>query len=113
MNIDVYAEPFAASGRYYDYGELLRRRAAASVCSTARRARRSSSTPTAASTVTADGSTFTLRNRDFNTLSFRSNVVLRWEWRPGSTLYVVWQQNRSPAAKSSVTTSASATCSDR
>ncbi len=23
-----------------------------------------------------------------------SNVVLRWEWRPGSTLYFVWQQNR-------------------
>jgi hypothetical protein len=38
--------------------------------------------------------TFTLRNRDFNTLSFRSNVVLRWEWRPGSTLFVVWQQDR-------------------
>ena len=33
--------------------------------------------------------------RDFNTLSFRSNVVLRWEWRPGSTLYLVWQQDRS------------------
>ena len=26
MNLDVYAEPFAASGRYYDFGELLRRR---------------------------------------------------------------------------------------
>jgi hypothetical protein len=26
--------------------------------------------------------------------SFRSNLVLRWEWRPGSILYVVWQQNR-------------------
>jgi hypothetical protein len=38
--------------------------------------------------------TYTLRNRDFNTLSFRSNVVLRWEWRPGSTLYLVWQQDR-------------------
>ena len=35
-----------------------------------------------------------LRNRDFNTVSFRSNVVLRWEWRAGSTLYVVWQQDR-------------------
>ena len=23
VNLDVYAEPFAASGRYYDYGELL------------------------------------------------------------------------------------------
>jgi len=22
-------------------------------------------------------------------------VVFRWEWRPGSTLFVVWQQNRS------------------
>ena len=44
--------------------------------------------------VNVGGSTFTLRNRDFNTLSFRSNVVLRWEWRTGSTLYVVWQQDR-------------------
>ena len=26
--------------------------------------------------------------------SFRSNLVLRWEWRPGSTLYLVWQQDR-------------------
>ena len=23
VNLDVYAEPFAASGHYYDYGELL------------------------------------------------------------------------------------------
>jgi hypothetical protein len=22
------------------------------------------------------------------------NAVLRWEYRPGSTLYLVWQQNR-------------------
>lgn len=27
--------------------------------------------------------------------SFRSNLVLRWEWRLGSTLFVVWQQDRS------------------
>ena len=46
-------------------------------------------------TVRVGEATFTLRNRDFNTLSFRSNVVLRWEWRVGSTLYVVWQQDRS------------------
>ncbi|MGH7607912.1 MAG: hypothetical protein ACREME_11290, partial [Gemmatimonadales bacterium] len=25
---------------------------------------------------------------------FRSNAVLRWEWRPGSTLFLVWAQNR-------------------
>jgi hypothetical protein len=31
---------------------------------------------------------------DFNMKSFNSNVVLRWEYRPGSTLFVVWTQNR-------------------
>jgi hypothetical protein len=30
-------------------------------------------------------------------LSFRSNMVMRWEWVPGSTLFVVWQQNRRAA----------------
>ena len=33
-------------------------------------------------------------DQDFNVQSLRSNVVLRWEWRPGSTLYLVWQQDR-------------------
>jgi hypothetical protein len=31
---------------------------------------------------------------DFNELSFSSNVVLRWEYLPGSTLYLVWSQAR-------------------
>ncbi|HSJ25328.1 MAG TPA: DUF5916 domain-containing protein [Longimicrobiales bacterium] len=40
-------------------------------------------------------SKFTVANRDFNTLSLRGNAVLRWEYRPGSTLYLVAQQRRS------------------
>ena len=35
-----------------------------------------------------------LENEDFNVRSFRSNLVLRWEYRAGSTLYLVWQQDR-------------------
>ncbi len=31
---------------------------------------------------------------DFNSLSFHSNLVLRWEFRPGSTAYLVWSQAR-------------------
>jgi hypothetical protein len=31
---------------------------------------------------------------DFNLRSLRGNAVLRWEWRPGSTIYVAWQQSR-------------------
>ena len=32
--------------------------------------------------------------RDFRVRSLRGNAVVRWEYRPGSTLYVVWQQGR-------------------
>jgi hypothetical protein len=31
---------------------------------------------------------------DFNSRSLRGNAVLRWEWRPGSTMYFAWQQTR-------------------
>jgi hypothetical protein len=34
------------------------------------------------------------RKPDFNTKSFNSNVVLRWEYRPGCTLFLVWTQSR-------------------
>jgi len=32
---------------------------------------------------------------DFNVQEFLSNLVLRWEYHPGSLLYLVWSQNRS------------------
>jgi hypothetical protein len=36
-------------------------------------------------------------NDDFTVLSLRGNAVLRWEYRPGSTLFFVWQQDRAGA----------------
>lgn len=33
-------------------------------------------------------------NYDFNFKQFRSNLVLRWEYRPGSLLYLVWTQSK-------------------
>lgn len=33
-------------------------------------------------------------NPDFNFVEFRSNMVLRWEYIPGSTLFLVWNQGR-------------------
>lgn len=37
---------------------------------------------------------YTYIQSDFNTLSLNSNVVLRWEYLPGSTIYLVWSQAR-------------------
>ncbi|HEY5616899.1 MAG TPA: DUF5916 domain-containing protein [Vicinamibacterales bacterium] len=93
LTLDFYGEPFAASGRYDHIGELM-----------AARTRQLRVYGTDGTTLTTladgtrrvtDGSTgFTLRNPDFNVQSFRSNLVLRWEWRAGSALYLVWQQDR-------------------
>ncbi len=36
----------------------------------------------------------TFPNPDFNFRQFRSNLVARWEYRPGSVVYLVWTHNR-------------------
>ena len=68
--VDTYLEPFAASGRYLSFGELA-----------APGSRQLAPWPTAE----AD---------DFTVLSLRSTAVMRWEFVPGSTIFLVWQQNR-------------------
>lgn len=35
------------------------------------------------------------QQRDFNTTSLQTNIVLRWEYREGSTFYFVWSHGRS------------------
>ena len=39
-------------------------------------------------------SEFEVDDENFTVRSLRGNAVLRWEWRPGSTLFLVWQQQR-------------------
>lgn len=93
LTLEGYAEPFAASGRYHGIGELR-----APQTNALRTYGTDGTTmtrmPDGSYVIVPAGTPFTLENRDFNVLSFRSNVVLRWEWHPGSTLFVVWQQNR-------------------
>jgi len=95
LTLELYGEPFAASGRYYGLGELA-----------AARTFNLRQYGTGGTTIARDGAgdytitdnggadTLQISNPDFNILSFRSNAVLRWEWRQGSTLYLVWAQNR-------------------
>ncbi len=93
LTLELYAEPFAASGRFYNFGELLRPQ-------TDRlryydREGRSIIKLDESKYQVQDGqNSFTFDRPDFLIHSFRSNMVLRWEWLPGSTLFLVWQQNR-------------------
>jgi hypothetical protein len=43
------------------------------------------------------GPRYSFDNPDFSFRQFRSNLVARWEYKPGSTLYVVWSQGRTSA----------------
>ena len=45
-------------------------------------------------TVAEGGATYGFQNPDFSIREFRSNLVTRWEFRPGSTFYLVWSQDR-------------------
>jgi len=94
LTLELYAEPFAASGRYYDHGYLKAARTK-DLLVYGREGTTITRLDDGSYEVTDGADTFDLPNRDFNFVSFRSNVVLRWEWSPGSTLFLVWQQNRS------------------
>jgi hypothetical protein len=44
--------------------------------------------------VMRDGATFSFDRPDFNFRQLRSTVVLRWEYRPGSTVFAIWSHGR-------------------
>lgn len=105
LSLELYAEPFVASGAYGGFGEL---RAAESSDLLLYGSEGTSIVPNEVDAETGRivtyavddgrGNTFELSNGNFNSTSFRSNLVLRWEWSPGSTLFFVWQQNKSAFA---------------
>jgi hypothetical protein len=46
-----------------------------------------------------DGNAIALDNPDFSMHEFRSNLVARWEYHPGSVLYLVWSHQQSKTIK--------------
>jgi Domain of unknown function (DUF5916) len=102
LTIEMYGEPFAVSGRWDRFSELTRPRAlhirlyGTDGTSAVTNPDGSVSVTDTQVPAAGGGSTeFTLPFSDFNVRSWRSNLVLRWEYKPGATVYVVWQQNRS------------------
>ena len=94
LSLQLYAEPFVSAGDYGDLRLLADARAKAYpdrfthvevVVGADGRSR---------ADLDGDGTTEEVRNRDFNFKQFRSNAVVRWEYRPGSELFAVWSQGR-------------------
>ncbi len=104
LSFQLYAQPFASAGRFKSFKELAKPGTQQYVVYG--RDNGSTITPvvdpttgnTQSYTVDPDGPglapTFSIGNPDFRTHSLRGNAVVRWEYRPGSALFFVWQQQR-------------------
>jgi hypothetical protein len=79
ISLQAYTQPFVSKGSYSNVLQL-------------------SSTPRARAFdqrfVAYDDSSVTSDPGGFNFKEFQSNLVFRWEYRPGSTLFLVWNEGR-------------------
>jgi len=100
LTLDLYAQPLIVSAAYSRFKEFVRTREMAKQIY-----------GTDVGTISeADGEyvvdpdgagaapAFSFTDPDFNFRSLRGNVVLRWEFRPGSTFYLAWTHSRSDQA---------------
>jgi hypothetical protein len=106
MTLEVYVQPFFAAGRYRDFEEYAAPRTSNVVVFGRDRGSIATMMDTSGAvtnyTIDPDGAgparSFSIRNPDFSQRSLRGNAVFRWEYRPGSVLYVAWTQSRSSDA---------------
>jgi hypothetical protein len=104
LTVQYYGSPFIGTGRYTDYKRVTDPLARENVDRFALYARAEitfqPSTNTYEVTEAVGGVPYTFPNPDFSFRQFRSNLVARWEWKPGSALYLVWSQGRTASAPS-------------
>jgi hypothetical protein len=98
LTLQLYAEPFVSSGDYTRFKQVSDPRAAtfAQRFDPFEADRLMVQDGEVSVDLDRDGAAdLDLGNPDFSYLSLRSNVVMRWEYAPGSSLFVVWQHGRS------------------
>ena len=76
LSVEVYVQPFISAGRYAHFKALAK--------------------PRSYLFVDHPGPD---KSPDFRNRSLHSNAVLRWEYKPGSTLFIVWSQFRDDEAE--------------
>jgi hypothetical protein len=98
LTFQYWGQPFVATGRYYDHKLIVDPMAASYT---------DRFSTYSAQQITPDGDHYNIDEnndgtivyefgkRDFNVREFLSNLVVRWEYSPGSSLFLVWSQTRS------------------
>jgi hypothetical protein len=95
LSLQLFAQPLISSGDYLEYKQLA-------AAQTHDFLDLSYTTANGTHQVDFDNDgapDYSLVDRDFNFRSLIGNAVLRWEYRPGSTLFVVWQRVQGGSAQ--------------
>ncbi len=103
LSFVMYAQPFVSTGRYEGFKEFLTPGQYDFARYGVDGGSLSYDATVARYTIDPDGAgtspAFTVSQPNFNVRSLRGNAVMRWDYRPGSSLYFVWQQQRSDFAQ--------------
>jgi hypothetical protein len=102
LTLQLFVQPFIASGAYSSFREFAAPRTVKKLVygQDIGTIARTPATPTSGASYTVDpdgvgpAAPFTFADPDFTTRSLRGSAVLRWEYRPGSTVFLVWTQQR-------------------
>jgi Domain of unknown function (DUF5916)/Carbohydrate family 9 binding domain-like len=98
LTFQYWGQPFVATGKYYDHKFIILPMADSY---------RDRFWTYSKSQISLDGdqynvdenlngtSDYSFDKTDFNVQEFLSNLVIRWEYSPGSSIYIVWSQTRS------------------
>ncbi|HEV8151052.1 MAG TPA: DUF5916 domain-containing protein [Gemmatimonadales bacterium] len=97
LSFQLFAQPLLAAGRYQQFKQLTTPRSFdfsvyGRDLGTLQRGNGMVSIDPDGQAGTAN--TISFEEPNFSLRSLRGNAVLRWEYRPGSTLFLVWQQQR-------------------
>ena len=104
LTLELYAQPFIASGAYQNFKEFVEPRSRTMFTygkdngSTLQANPDPITNRVTSYSIDPDGAgpsqPFTVANPNFNIRSVRGTGVVRWEYRPGSTIFFVWSQER-------------------
>ncbi|MBD0404807.1 DUF5916 domain-containing protein [Flammeovirga sp. EKP202] len=101
LSLQYYAQPFASRGDYFDFKRVEDPKAGKyeNRIHTFSNDEISYNSENEEYTVFDQNGNYTFDQPDFDFIDFNSNLVLRWEYKPGCTFFLVWSQGRGDLAE--------------